>query len=45
MKLENIDYLDSKRINKKLWENIKNILICFLKTEKSLIGLEGHEGK
>ncbi len=45
LKLENTDYLDSQWINKKLWEKIKNILICVLKTDKSLIGLEWHEGK
>ncbi len=45
LKLEHTDYLDFQWINKKLWEKIKNILICVLKTDKSLISLEWHEGK
>ncbi len=45
LNLENTDYLDFQWINKKLWEKIKNILICVLKTDKSLTGLEWHEGK
>ncbi len=45
LKLENTDYLDFQWINKKLWEKIKNILICVLKTDKSRIGLEWNDGK
>ncbi len=45
MKLKNADYLDSPWITKQLREKITNIFICVLKTDKSLIGLEWHEGK
>lgn len=45
LKHENVSFIDFKRIDKYLRENVKNTFIFVPKMNESHIGLEQHKGK